>query len=91
MQKENLEKEDIKNYLCDFSLVDMVGQHKLVLKVFKAERDVASMSTKWRNVEIVFTVDDFILIFDENQRNAFVKSKIKLKVQYIKLKKITDK
>jgi hypothetical protein len=83
--------DHLKEYLEEFKFEDYKGKNNLVLKTFKCLRDVGAVGTTWKETELVVTVDDNLLFFDEGDRELIKKSKKKMKLMYVKISKIKDK
>ena len=65
---KSLDIEGIKNYFLTFQIPDTEGNHRLIQRIFEVYRDDGALGTKWRKCELIFTVDEFILIYDAEQR-----------------------
>ncbi|KRX06216.1 hypothetical protein PPERSA_06098 [Pseudocohnilembus persalinus] len=79
----------IKNFLYKFDFPDIElfnnGQHRLVLKKYVAELDIGTFGLKWQPIDLVFTIDDFLLIFEKNEK--IMPSKIKMDCNNIQFQK----
>ena len=66
---KTLDLEGIKNYFLTFQVPENEDKnHRLIQRIFEVYRDDGALGTKWKKCELIFTVDEFILIYDENQR-----------------------
>ena len=66
---KTLDLEGIKNYFLTFQVPEYEDKnHRLIQRIFEVYRDDGTLGTKWKKCELIFTVDEFILIYDENQR-----------------------
>lgn len=66
---KKLDFEGIKNFFLTFQVPENEDKnHRLIQRIFEVYRDDGALGTKWKKCELIFTVDEFILIYDENQR-----------------------
>ena len=66
---KKLDLEGIKNFFLTFQVPENEEKnHRLIQRIFEVYRDDGALGTKWKKCELIFTVDEFILIYDENQR-----------------------
>ena len=66
---KKLDLEGIKNFFLTFQVPENEDKnHRLIQRIFEVYRDDGALGTKWKKCELIFTVDEFILIYDENQR-----------------------
>ena len=66
---KTLDLEGIKNYFLTFQVPENEDKnHRLIQRIFEVYRDDGALGTKWKKCELIFTVDEFTLIYDENQR-----------------------
>lgn len=69
----SLSFNELKEYLENFKFIECEQNHLLVQKSFKAKRDVASIGTTWEDCQLVITVDDFLLIYDQRKKTGNIK------------------
>ena len=66
---KKLDFEGIKNFFLTFQVPENEDKnHRLIQRIFEIYRDDGALGTNWKKCELIFTVDEFILIYDENQR-----------------------
>ena len=66
---KKLDFEGLKNFFLTFQVPENEDKnHRLIQRIFEVYRDDGALGTKWKKCELIFTVDEFILIYDENQR-----------------------
>jgi len=52
-----MRKKEIEKYFYSFEIPSSLSSNKLVLKVFRAEKDIGSFKKEWKSCEILFTAD----------------------------------
>lgn len=60
----------------------------MILKKYRAYKDIGTLSLTWKQVELVFTIDDFLLIFDIEDPNLKTLNVSQIKMECDKVKVI---
>eukprot|EP00828_Plagiopyla_frontata_P037569 TRINITY_DN4934_c0_g1_i3.p1 TRINITY_DN4934_c0_g1~~TRINITY_DN4934_c0_g1_i3.p1 ORF type:complete len:276 (+),score=37.72 TRINITY_DN4934_c0_g1_i3:866-1693(+) len=88
-QREQVTIDDVSNYLEHF-LIDKRKNSPLILKTIRGERDTGGITKSFKPCKLLFTVDQFLLMIDQNQNNA-KKANVIMKVDNLTLNQRKDK
>lgn len=66
--KEKLTLEHIQKYFCDFEITPFEDK-SLIHKQFALEKEGGTLSKNWKNVQVIISIDNNLLIFNDEDRN----------------------
>ncbi|KRX02364.1 hypothetical protein PPERSA_09981 [Pseudocohnilembus persalinus] len=89
--EEKISIEDVEYFMTKYQCQELEKYSKLVLQTFQGQRDVGAVKKEFKQCELIVTIDDFLLFFDEPVDTEITVATKKLHMNKVSAKKIKDK
>lgn len=83
--KEKLSLDHIKKYFCDFEIISFEDK-SLIYKEFSLEKEGGTLTKNWKNVQVIISIDNNLLIFNDEDKSQFSSANFMSKLGNLSIK-----